>query len=257
MRDSIDRIAFWLAPMLQGRRNLLVDHWSMIAIAYHIGPYSKELGEEKVTVVESLRSYDEDIDLLVNRAQSTFGPIYSDNSGETATGAILLSVNSSGRLAKTLLFPVMERVGFEDPVGIALAQSPSKTDALLNSGLEVHSLTTLEQSFMRQSSEDCTVCSSRDATLIPIQHDSYLLSLTAHTHTVAITIESAKMSTDAVSRYRGIGAFHVHKTHDDRHHAFFIDLEPILASDIFKQRPQAYRRSMERSEYRYDSSSRS
>lgn len=234
--EELDRIAFWLAPMLHGRRNLLVDHWSMIAIAYHIGSYSRDLGEEKMIAVESLRSYDEDIDLLVNRARSTFGAMDSDNSSETATGAILLSVNSSGRLAKTLLFPAMERVGFEDSIGIALAQSPSQTGVFADSDFEIQPLTKLDESFMRKSTEDCTVCGSGDATLIPIQHDSYLLNLAAHTQSVSITIEAARMSRDVVSRYRDIGAFHVHKTHDDRHHAFFIDLEPVLGSDTFKQR---------------------
>lgn len=232
--EELDRIAFWLAPMLGGRTNVLVDHWSMIAIAYHVGSYSNELGHHHGVTVQSLRNYDENIDLLVDRLKSTFGPIQPH---QAATGAVLLSVNSSGRLANNLLFPAMDRVGFENPVGIAIARSPSRTDPSIDSGSQIHSLTTLDESFMRQPADECKVCSLGNATLIPIQHDSYLLNLAAHTQAVDIKSSLAKMSTEMVNRYRDIGAFHVHRTHTDgRHHAFFVDLKPILQSRIFKQR---------------------
>ena len=46
----------------------------------------------------------------------------------------------------------------------------------------------------------------------------------------------AKLSTEVIGRYSGIGAFRVHRTHSDgRHHAYFIDLMPILKCKIFRQ----------------------
>ena len=232
--EELDRIAFWLAPMLRGKKNILVDHWSMISIAYHIGSYSKFFGHPEAVTVESLRSYDENLDLLVDRLKSTFGLPQVD---QLSTGAILLSVNSSGRLARRVLLPAMQRIGFNNPIAVALARSPSHAKPHTGSEFNVHSLTTLEETFARQPAAECSVCKLGNATVIPIQHDSYLLNLAAHTQTVDIKRDTARMSTEVVNRYRDIGAFHVHRTHSDgRHHAFFIDLIPILKCQIFHTR---------------------
>ena len=223
--EELDRLAFWLAPMLLGRNSFLVDHWSMISIAYHIGRYSTELGDPGAVRVESLRAYDEDRDVLVRRLKGTFGKI------KPTTGAVLVSVNSSGRLVRDVLLPAMVEIGFNNPVGIALARTPSPPEH------ELPSLTMLNHDFARQKHKECQVCARGNSTLIPIQHDSYLLNLAAYIQKTAITREAAQVSTEVVNRYRGIGAFWVHRTHSDgRHHAYFVDLAPILQLEIFKKR---------------------
>ena len=198
--EELDRLAFWLAPMLLGRNSFLVDHWSMISIAYHIGRYSTELGDPGAVRVESLRAYDEDRDVLVRRLKGTFGKI------EPTTGAVLVSVNSSGRLVRDVLLPAMVEIGFNNPVGIALARTPSPPEH------ELPSLTMLNHDFARQKHKECQVCARGNSTLIPIQHDSYLLNLAAYIQKTAITREAAQVSTEVVNRYRGIGAFWVHRT---------------------------------------------
>ena len=212
----------------------VVDHWSMISIAYHIGSYLKALGDAGGAIVQSVRDYNEDIDVLVDRLRNTYGPITPDR---VSTGCILLTVQSSGRLARRLLFPAMQRVGFADPLAIALARSPSHSGAPLDSKIEVHSLTTLDEAFARQPAVECKVCRGDGGTLIPIQHDSYLLSLAAHTQLISIQRKTAQMATEVVNRYRGVRAFHVHRTHrDGRHHAYYIDLAPMLECSVFKDR---------------------
>ena len=232
--EDLDRIAFWLAPMLRGKRNILVDHWSMISIAYHVRLYSRFLGFSAAESVQSLRRYDEDLDLLVDRLKGTFD--FEDSSG-LLTGAVLLSVNSSGRLARDLLFPALERAGVVDPVGVAVARSPTDRRPMGNSVDRVRSLTTLEKSFARIPAAECTVCRQEAATLIPIQRDSYLLNLAAHIHKVDIKATTTEKSTEVINRYRDLDAFYVHKTHSDhRHHAYFVDLRPILSSNSFHKR---------------------
>ena len=65
--EELDRLAFWLAPMLRGRTSLLVDHWTMIGVAYHVGRYLEQLGEAGGTRVASIRTYDEDRDIFTRR----------------------------------------------------------------------------------------------------------------------------------------------------------------------------------------------
>ncbi len=223
--EELDRLAFWLAPMLRGKKFLVVDHWSMISIAYHIGWYLTELGDQDAVRVASLRAYDEDRDVLASRLKSAFGSI------DPETGAVLVSVNSSGRLVRDVLLPSMADVGFNNPIGIALTRTPSPSEHKLPS------LTVLSDDFRRYAPADCPACASGKSTLIPIQHDSYLLSLAAYTQSTAITRSGTRTSTEVIERYRGIGAFWVHRTHSDhRHHAYFVDLTPILELDIFRQR---------------------
>ena len=222
--EELDRISFWLAPLLLRKNRFLVDHSSMMLIAYHIGQYSADLGDQKSVIVQCLRSYDESLDALVDRLRSTFGRIQADS------GAVIVSVNSSGRLVKDRLLPAMADLGFLDPRCIAIASTPGPAI------FPVDSLTTLEPIFERSSSSNCEACKA-GSTLIQIHEDSYFLSLAAHVRFSRVTRSDAKPPADFVNRYRGLGAFRVHATHSTgRHHAFYIDLLPMLKSDQFKRR---------------------
>ena len=222
--EELDRFSFWIAPLLIGKSRFLVDHSSMIQIAYHLGEYAVEFGENKSVIVQSLRRYDESLDTLVDRLRMTFGSIQADS------GAVILSVNSSGRLAKNRLLPAMDRVGFCEPSCIAIASTPNPPV------FPVESLTKLEWTFERRVPSDCDAC-KEGSTLIKIQEDSYFLSLAAHVQFSRIKRSDATPVADVVNRYRGIGAFRVHVTHSTgRHHAFYVDLAPMLESDSFKHR---------------------
>ena len=223
--DELDRLSFWLAPKLRGRRCLLVDHSSMIAVGYHISRYIAELGGDSDIIVESLRTYDEDFDDLVNRLRGAF------NSPRPSDGCVLVSVNSSGRLMCGRLIPAMKEVGFSDPIGLAIARTPGKQDHTITS------LTTLADEFTRFAASDCPLCQNNNSTLVPIQPDSYLLDLATNIRFTAITREITKHSTPVIERYKGIGAFSVHRTHSNgNHYAYFINMTPILESKAFHKR---------------------
>lgn len=222
--EELDRISFWMAPQLLGKNRFLVDHSSMMLIAYHLGQYAGELDDKKSVIVQSLRTYDESLDTIADRLKSTFGQIEADS------GAVIISVNSSGRLAKDLLLPTMVQLGFRDPPCIAIASTPNPPV------FSVNALATLGKEFERKSPSDCDAC-KEGSTLIHIQEDSYLLNLAAHVHFNRITRIDASSATEVINRYRGIGAFRIHVTHPTRrHHAFYVDLDPMLESDSFKQR---------------------
>ena len=224
--EELDRISFWLGPLLANRSCLLVDHWSMISIAYHVGQYATiEQWTTDQIRVQSVRSYNEHIDALSGRIAGTFDCMASDS------GAVLLSVNSSGRLARDLLIPAMRQVGFHDPVVVAVAASPNS----LTPNMEA--LTILDRDFSREHPASCQACTQSDSILIPIPYDTYLLGLSAHVHRTAIGIKHTQNSTDVVSRYSNLGAFKTHMTYSDgRHHAYFVDLGPMLEQDIFATR---------------------
>ena len=223
--EELDRLAFWLAPMVRGRKCFVVDHWSMISVAYHIGAYLGHFGNRATITVASLKAYDEDLDVLERRMEIAFGPV------KRKDGAALVSVNSSGRLVRDVILPMMKKVGFGDPIGVALARTPNPPEH------QLPSLTILSEDFRRYTSADCPACARGGSTAIPIQHDSYLLTLAAYTKETTITRRGAETSTKIVERYRGINAFRVHRTHDDgRHHAYFIDLAPMLELRAFEER---------------------
>ncbi len=231
--EELDRISFWLGPLLANKSSLLVDHWSMISIAYHVGQYAtiEKWITDRVRV-QSIRSYTEHIDALSNRIAGTFGQIESDS------GAILLSVNSSGRLARDLLIPAMKQVGFHDPVVVAIAASPNSRTR------DMEALTILDQDFSRQDPATCQACTRPDSILIPIPYDTYLLGLSAHVHRTKIGVKHTQYSTEVVRRYSDLGAFKTHVTHlDGRHHAYFVDLVPMLKQEIFTTRAKQRLRS--------------
>ena len=231
--EELDRFSFWIAPLLIGKSRFLVDHSSMIQIAYHLGQYAVELGDRKSVIVQSLRRYDEPLVTLVDRLRMTFGSIQPDS------GAVIMSVNSSGRLAKNRLLPAMDRVGFRNPSCIAIASTPNPPV------FPVESLTTLEETFERRVSSDCHAC-KEGSTLIKVQEDSYFLSLAAHVQFSRIRRSDAMPVADVVNRYRGIGAFKIHVTHTTgRHHAFYVDLIPMLESVSFKDRLNQCLRQLE------------
>ena len=223
--EELDRLAFWLAPMVRGRECFVVDHWSMIPIAYHVGGYLRHFGNRATIRVASLKAYDENPDVLERRMEIAFEPI------KRTAGAALVSVNSSGRLVRDLILPTMRKVGFDDPISIALARTPNPPEHRLPA------LTVLSKEFNRYVPEDCPACTRGGSTVIPIQHDTYLLTLAAYTKETAITRKHAEKSAQMMKRYGGISAFRVHKTHSDgRHHAYFIDLAPMLELCAFQTR---------------------
>jgi hypothetical protein len=234
--EDLDRVAFWLAPRIAGRTHILVDHWSMIGLAYHVLGYARRLaGKPEIGAhVETLHQYAEGPELAV-RLKRNFR-------GSRGTGVALVSVTSTGHLATQVMVPALKAAGHVDPVVVALAQ-PAESES------EVPHLADVPTIYAPESSE-CRRCTEGDDVLLPIQRDSYLLSLSAYSKETAIRQPDAVEGKDLVNRYAGVGAFSVHRTHaDGRHHAYYANVLPMLGQDEFAQRLDARISELPRREF--------
>ena len=220
--EDLDRVAFWLAPYFASRTHVLVDHWSMIGLAYHTLSYVDRLsgGSGKPGKVETLHRYTEGKE-LAQRLRRNFR-------GVGASGIALVSVTSTGFLALEVMAPAMRAAGHEDMRVIALAQPEGAPS-------EVPHLAELPRAFAPEDA-DCERCRDGDDVLLPVQRDSYLLALSAFSTLTAITATDAAEGKSLLSNYGGVGAFSVHRTHDDgRHHAYYANVLPMLNEPAFVQ----------------------
>lgn len=220
--EDLDRVSFWLEPHVRGCTHVLVDHWSMIGLAYHVLGYTSRRGARADAdfKVETLHRYTEG-DQLAVRLSRNFR-------GSGSTGVALVSVTSTGYLAREVMAPALSKAGHIEPRIIALAQP-------VNAPSEVQHLAKLPEVFAPEAAE-CARCSEGVDVLIPIQRDSYLLALSAYSSQTAIKAVDAAQGRALLAEYGGVGAFSVHRTHDDgRHHAYYANVEPMLDLPVFTE----------------------
>jgi hypothetical protein len=221
--EDLDRVSFWLAPSIVNRTHVLVDHWSMIGLAYHALGYVQRLvgGNDRDAFVETLHRYTEGVELST-RLERNFR-------GKKGSGVALVSVTSTGHLARKVMVPALRAAGHTDPIVVALAQPAGSTS-------DVPHLAELPRVFAPLTA-DCTRCKEGSDVVLPIQRDSYLLSLSAYTTESAIRKLDARAGEELLNRYADIGAFAVHRTHDDgRHHAYYANVMPMLSAPEFANR---------------------
>ncbi len=224
--NKLDRVSFWLLPHVRGRRNIVVDHWSMIAIAHHAYTYASRFLSAKTEdpLIEALRGY-EAIDTLAPRLRRAFPQPSS------AQALLLLSINSSGSMAHDVVLPSLEQAVQSNATVVALASASGDDDR------EVEALVRLDESFRRQSADSCSLC-DLGRTVLPIDKSTYLLKLAAYTETTAIRALDAKATREVIEAYAGIGAFGLHRSHteagDERHHGFYIDVLPMIKTQRFQ-----------------------
>lgn len=224
--EDLDRLSFWLLPHLRGRSRLVVDHWSLLGLAYHVAAYTARFdGSDGRVIVQALESYDEGLDSLASRLRLAF-PDESD-----ATAALLLSVNSSGALAHDVILPALVAAQQLSPAAVALAVAPPGPER------PVDSLCELGDDFARHAPDLCSACAAGRPAVVPIEHDTYLMRLAAYATETEITEKDGKDAKDVVGAYAGRGVFTVHRSHTDgRHHAFYVDIMPMLDTDRFRDR---------------------
>ncbi|MEY2472846.1 MAG: hypothetical protein QOK28_2175, partial [Actinomycetota bacterium] len=224
--DEIDRVSFWLAEHLKGCTQIIVDHWALIGLASNLHDYLRRLGLAEYSApgrVECVESYDEDYNNLHGRISRAFKGDTGDKTG------VIISVNSSGALARRLV-SVAREITSETAV-VSLSQTAGDCE------YAVPSLCGLGPEFRAMAADDCDACREDHSTIVPIEHDTYLLALAAFVRPTSIRIPAAAAGKDFFSRYAGTGAACVHRTHaDGRHHAFYIDVAAILDHAEFRQR---------------------
>lgn len=225
--NRLDRISFWLLPTLRGRTNIVVDHWSMLTLAHHAAAYAaRAFCTEPNPYIEVVAGY-ESSDTLTPRLRRAFPTATEDEA------LFLLSINSSGSMAHDVVLPALGNAAQKRSVAVALASSSRDGDR------KVDALVDLDEEFHRYEIGDCRRCDEATA-LIPIQKSTYLMKLAAYTQLTAISKEDANLSRDVIEAYKDCGAFSLHRTHleagDDRHHAFYVDLLPMLTKQRFGKR---------------------
>jgi hypothetical protein len=223
--EDLDRMSFWLLPHLIGRDRILVDHWSLLSLGYHAAQYAQGFsGATDRLHVDTLHSYDEPVELLETRLRRTLGD------PTDGRACIMVSVNSSGHTAHEVLLPAVAHSGHSNARIVALAQTPDAERPL-------EALTNLGAQFERHPITSCPSCASGNSVAVPIQHDSYLLKLAAYTRVTAIRRQDTRPIKTMIERYAGIGMFSVHRDHADaRHHAYHVDVEPMLRTRAFAGR---------------------
>ncbi|MEO5663747.1 MAG: phosphoribosyltransferase [Nocardioides sp.] len=225
----LDRVAFWLLPWMRGRRNIVVDHWSLLALAHHAAAYAaRHFLEDFDVYVESLRGYE---------TRESLAPRLRRSLPRTEGAALfLLSINSTGSLAHDVVIPALEGARQTGAAAVALGEASS------DEGRSVDALAVLDETFKREDAEGCGHCSSTKFAL-HIDRDTFLMQMAAYTEFTAVTRADARPSTKVIEAYRDLGAFNLHRDYteegQERHHAFFVDVEPMLATQRFKKRLMA------------------
>ncbi|MCR1786712.1 phosphoribosyltransferase domain-containing protein [Nocardioides carbamazepini] len=234
--NRLDRIAFWLAKDVRDRTNIVVDHWSMIALAHHVAAYAaRTFKTNPEPFIEAVSGY-ESRETLAPRLRRVFP---QPTQGQAM---FLLSINSSGAMAHEVVLPALEEAAQRGATAVALATSSAEGDR------DVPALAVLDEQFRRHPADACPRCAD-DTTVIPIQKNTYLMKLAAYTELSAITAKDAERSRDVVEAYAASGAFSLHRDYDEageeRHHAFYVDLLPMLSTDRFNERLRSAVESLE------------
>ncbi len=222
--NRLDRISFWLLQRIRDRTNIVVDHWSMLALAHHAAAYAaRSFGTNPKPYIEAVAGY-ESGETLAPRLRRAF-PLPT-----VGQAMFLLSINSSGSMAHDVVLPALEEAAQAGAVAIALATSSADGDR------PVEALAELDSEFRRQKAENCPRCAEA-TTLVPIGKSTYLMKLAAYTELTAISKPDAELSREVIEAYAKTGAFSLHRDHDEagdeRHHAFYVDLLPMLESQRF------------------------
>jgi hypothetical protein len=238
---ELDRISFWLAPEILLHRPILVDHWAMIALAYHANAYVEEMiSLDKVQTlsveggtdsrgwlvrVASLSEYDEDVEVIRQKILS-MSEIENVNSL-----TLIVSVVSSGILAKRVI-DTCEELGTEVR-SIAVCTTGQQSVVVLDAVLcqMGHDSESIPAS-------SCVECDNPQSTVIPIEKDTYLLGLSAFNRTTYVTADDARTAKEFFGTYGDVGISRVHKTHsnDGRHQAFYLDIGAILSHNVFQKK---------------------
>lgn len=212
-RETLDRLAFWIEQRVANVQGVLVDSWSISAVALRA---LQKLGlnipfdcipEHPVQNPEACKAV---IESLVRRM-----------SGEGKL-LVLVSINGSGQLlsqVESILEPFLEGISVENLSLYGFKSTPQEFDCLAR----------IDDKGETHTDEACAFC-SEGSIAIPIDSTSYHLR-SWREQPVLLRAEHCNPGKSFINRYRSIeGLFFVHRNDpsDSRHHAYDIDVARLL-----------------------------
>jgi hypothetical protein len=212
-KSALDRLVFWIAPILTAAGGVIVDNWSIAALAL------RTLQQiNKNTPFDCLSRHPQrdrrDAEMIISR-------MIKDELAPGSTLVFIISVTSSGSYASVVREIASEYLG-EDNVRViaiyGLAGTPEYVDRLC----------TLDFSPNNVHPEACQWCNSGVNVAVPLDPGLYYLKAYPEAPVTLRPEHFAQRS--FIDRYHALpGVFSVHR--DDRlrrHHAFHVNLRALF-----------------------------
>jgi len=217
--ETLDAIAFWLQPYLEGGPIVVLDAWTIASVALSLSPYAERSGLpcQSPVDVECLVAYDEHPDKLAHRLAA----IRRALPGEELPPVLLISsVVSMGNLHRRLEETIVG-AGFGEPRSLALYGDTGSTGTVFCRPEDIGR-------YWRHDQE-CPL----DSPVVPISPATYLLEVAIEPEPQRITASDAEPAWEFFKRYAGADVISVH--HDDglRHHLLHIDVEELARHPEF------------------------
>lgn len=223
--DTLDSFAFWLMPHLKNVDIVLLDSWTILSLGLNLLRYRTEAIQNSAAepvILEHLRRYDQEpADILGGR---------DDLVGEQLRALLLLSVTSSGRLARRLQ-DGLKKVGVVATDTVSLYSSAGQ--AL--DGEEVFAV--LPDDYSRSEVVECAAC-AKEQPFIRIEPHTYFMEINEVVTKTRINKQDAMGGCSFFERYAGLSVVSVHKDQHDgqRHHMIHIDVKKLCESAAFLER---------------------
>ncbi len=215
-KSALDRMAFWIAPAVASADAVVVDNWSISAVALRALLLTRH--DIPFDCLPSHPAQDR------SEAERIIAPLMAHVEKTQGTLLFLVSVTSSGAFAHTV-----------QEIAHSL-MSPGRVEIMALYGLagtpeDVERLCTLEFEPKNYAPEECPACQNQKSRPVPLDPSLYYLkSLPEKAVPLRLSHFVDRALTD---RFGAIeGAFSVHR--DDRfrtHHAFFVDFAALVAAD--------------------------
>lgn len=240
--EALDGVAFWLQPYVGGTVAVVVDSASIAIVGLNLAQYIREenLHPDTRTIVsvQAMRGYDDD---AAAELSSRLTAVARNSPFDAAL--LVNGMVNSGQLALLVRAAVREAME-KDVLSVALYSTPSGDSF----GAPVDDvLSTLDVDLEPCATQNglCVACSPGRlgaGRALKINPESYLLNVAQSTLPVPLDGAPAQDAMDFVGRYAGLGAFFAHRDEPlemstrRRHHSIYIDLDPILSSNVFQVR---------------------
>lgn len=218
-RETLDRLAYWIEQRLERVQGVLVDSWSISAVALRALqrlslniPFDC-IPEHPVQNPDACKAV---IESLVSRM------------GGVGKLMILVSINGSGQLLRqvqSILEPVLGEITVENLSLYGFASTPSEFECLAR----------IDDKGTTDTDDHCSLC-AEGSIAIPIDPTSYHLRSWRESH--VSTGESHFIpGWDFINEYSSVeGLFFLHRNDqsDNRHHAYDVDVSRLLELPSFQ-----------------------
>jgi hypothetical protein len=215
-KDALDRLAFWVRPKIAGVDAVLLDTWGIAAVA--LRAMQQDGSTQPFDCLEAHPADEHDATVQVLRA-------LRDQCGDEVRVLCLVSILSSGTLAQRLIAALGE-------LGCPWKLEVLGIYGFTGSGSAESCLCRLNENPMNVDPDNCEDCKDGSA---PVQVDGHLYYVKSPKETEVTLTPTYFTQREFLERYISIpGALSVHRDSVvSRHHAFYIDVAPMLATSEF------------------------